>query len=85
MNRKGACQQRNPTGQLSRTFFSRLRTDGLLGFSIVALTVFVPGQLNPAKQRIAVYLWLAMLVVVFSLLMKLFKVKNGGYPFHLLF
>ncbi|KAK1925155.1 hypothetical protein DB88DRAFT_488109 [Papiliotrema laurentii] len=58
---------------------------GLLSFSIIALTVFVPAQLNPAKQRIAVYLWLAMLVVVFSLLFKLFKVKNGGYPFSLLF
>lgn len=60
-------------------------TDGLLGFSIVALTVFVPGQLNPTKQRIAVYLWLSMLVVLFSLLMRLFRIKNGGYPFHLLF
>lgn len=57
----------------------------MLSFSIIALTVFVPGQLNPAKQRIAVYLWLGMLVVVFSLLIKLFKVKNGGYPFGLLF
>jgi len=37
------------------------------------------------KQRIGVYLWLGLLVVVFSLLMKLFKIKNGGYPFRLLF
>ncbi|ODN88406.1 oligosaccharyltransferase complex subunit gamma [Cryptococcus wingfieldii CBS 7118] len=58
---------------------------GLLAFSIVALTVFVPSQSSPAKQRIGVYLWLGMLVVVFSLLMKLFKMKNGGYPFSLLF
>jgi oligosaccharyltransferase complex subunit gamma len=57
----------------------------MLSFCIIALTVFVPGQLNPTKQRIAVYLWLAMLIVVFSLLFKLFKVKNGGYPFGLLF
>ncbi|WWD16213.1 hypothetical protein CI109_100639 [Kwoniella shandongensis] len=58
---------------------------GLLAFSIVALTVFVPAQSSPVKQRIGVYLWLAMLVVVFSLLIKLFRIKNGGYPFGLLF
>ncbi|KAK8869525.1 hypothetical protein IAR55_000091 [Kwoniella newhampshirensis] len=58
---------------------------GLLAFSIVALTVFVPAQSSPVKQRIGVYLWLAMLIVVFSLLMKLFRMKNGGYPFGLLF
>ena len=59
--------------------------DGLLGFTIIALTIFVPAQSSPSKQRIGVYLWLGMLVVVFSLLMKLFAVKNAGYPFRLLF
>jgi len=58
---------------------------GLLAFCIVVLTHLVPAQSSPVKQRIAVYLWLGLLVVVFSLLMKLFKIKNGGYPFHLLF
>lgn len=59
--------------------------DGLLAFSIVALSVLVPAQTSAVKQRVGVYLWLGMLVVVFSLLMKLFKMKNGGYPFSLLF
>lgn len=59
--------------------------DGLLAFSIVALSVLVPAQTSAVKQRIGVYLWLGMLVVVFSLLMKLFRMKNGGYPFSLLF
>ncbi|WVO14155.1 hypothetical protein L204_101786 [Cryptococcus depauperatus] len=58
---------------------------GLLAFCIIALTLFVPAQTSPVKQRIGVYLWLGMLVVVFSLLIKLFKLKNGGYPFSLLF
>jgi hypothetical protein len=38
----------------------------------------VPAQSSPSKQRIGVYLWLGMLVVIFSLLIKLFKMKNGG-------
>lgn len=59
--------------------------DGLLAFSIVALSVLVPAQTSAVKQRIGVYLWLGMLVVMFSLLMKLFRMKNGGYPFSLLF
>ncbi|WRT67444.1 uncharacterized protein IL334_004415 [Kwoniella shivajii] len=58
---------------------------GLLAFSIIALSVFIPNQSSPVKQRIGVYLWLAMLIVVFSLLIKLFRMKNGGYPFALLF
>ncbi|EIW66327.1 hypothetical protein TREMEDRAFT_45798 [Tremella mesenterica DSM 1558] len=58
---------------------------GLLAFSIISLTLFVPSQTSPAKQRVGVYLWLGMLIVVFSLLMKLFRMKNGGYPFSLLF
>ncbi|WVR05412.1 hypothetical protein IAU60_002427 [Kwoniella sp. DSM 27419] len=58
---------------------------GLLAFSIIALTVFIPSQTSPLKQRIGVFLWLGMLVVVFSLLIKLFRMKNGGYPFAILF
>ncbi|ORY22574.1 putative dolichyl-diphosphooligosaccharide-protein glycotransferase [Naematelia encephala] len=58
---------------------------GMLSFSIIALTLFVPAQSNATKQRIGVYLWLAIFIVLFSLLVKLFKIKNGGYPFTLLF
>ncbi|WWC89728.1 uncharacterized protein L201_004653 [Kwoniella dendrophila CBS 6074] len=58
---------------------------GLLAFSIVALTILIPAQSSPVKQRIGVYLWLGMLIIVFSLLIKLFRMKNGGYPFSLLF
>ncbi|OCF55997.1 oligosaccharyltransferase complex subunit gamma [Kwoniella mangroviensis CBS 10435] len=58
---------------------------GLLGFSIIALTVLIPAQSSPIKQRVGVYLWLGMLIIVFSLLIKLFRMKNGGYPFALLF
>ena len=60
-------------------------TDGLLSFSVVALTLLVPALNNPHRQRIGVYLWLGIFVIVFSALVKLFKMKNGGYPFKLLF
>lgn len=59
--------------------------DGLLSFCIIALTLFVPAQTSPIKQRIGVYLWLGLLIVVFGLLMRLFRIKNGGYPFWILF
>jgi oligosaccharyltransferase complex subunit gamma len=53
--------------------------------SIIILTTLVPAQTSPSKQRIGVYVWVGMLVVVFSLLFKLFKIKMPGYPFFLLF
>ncbi|ORX33868.1 putative dolichyl-diphosphooligosaccharide-protein glycotransferase [Kockovaella imperatae] len=58
---------------------------GALSLTIVALTIFVPAQASPSKQRVGVYLWLAMFVVIFSLLVKLFRVKNESYPYKLLF
>lgn len=61
------------------------RSDGLLAVSIIILTTLVPAQTSPSKQRIGVYVWVGMLVVVFSLLFKLFKIKMPGYPFFLLF
>jgi len=57
---------------------------GILSFSVVSLAVTVP-RLDKTKQRIAVYIWVACLLVVFSFLMNLFKIKNGSYPFRLLF
>jgi oligosaccharyltransferase complex subunit gamma len=59
--------------------------DGLLALSVVALTALVPAQTSPTKQRIGVYLWLGILIVVFGILMKIFRIKNGGYPFFILF
>ena len=44
--------------------------------ALASITLFALG---------GVYLWLGLLVIVFSLLMKLFRLKNGGYPFSLLF
>ena len=60
-------------------------TDGTLALSVVALTLLIPAQSSPAKQRVGVYVWLGILVVVFGLLMRLFRIKNGAYPFWILF
>lgn len=61
-----------------------LTTDAVLGASVVVLSVFIPAQSSPIKQRVGTLLWIALLVVVYSMLIRLFKMKNGGYPFKLL-
>lgn len=56
----------------------------LLAFSVIALAQLVPAVKGSHKQRVAAYLWFVVLIVMFSLLVKIFKIKNGGYPFSLL-
>ncbi|TXT10598.1 hypothetical protein VHUM_02103 [Vanrija humicola] len=57
---------------------------GALALCTVVLTVVIPSQSSPVKQRLGVFLWTGMLIVLASMLFRLFKLKNGGYPFHLL-
>ncbi|KAE9391651.1 oligosaccharyl transferase subunit OST3/OST6 family [Gymnopus androsaceus JB14] len=57
---------------------------GTLAFSVVMLTMIVPYQSSPARQRLQIYLWSGVLMLVFSVLVTLFRVKNRGYPFRLL-
>ncbi|KAJ3732976.1 dolichyl-diphosphooligosaccharide-protein glycotransferase [Lentinula guzmanii] len=57
---------------------------GTLAFSVVMLTMIVPYQTSPARQRLQVYLWSGVLMLVYSVLVTLFRVKNRGYPFKLL-
>ncbi|KAH7926327.1 hypothetical protein BV22DRAFT_1118985 [Leucogyrophana mollusca] len=58
---------------------------GLLAGSFLMLTVVTPHQLSPTRQRTQVYLWTAVNLIVFSILVSLFRVKNRGYPFKLFF
>jgi oligosaccharyltransferase complex subunit gamma len=58
---------------------------GILAFSTASLAISVPRLPSASKQRVAVYVWMGCVFVVFSFLMQLFKIKNGGYPFNLLF
>ncbi|KIM29014.1 hypothetical protein M408DRAFT_329052 [Serendipita vermifera MAFF 305830] len=57
---------------------------GTLAFSYVALIFLVPRILSPTKQRIAVYIWCCVILLLFSVLLSLFSVKNTAYPFRLL-
>ncbi|KAJ3299648.1 oligosaccharyl transferase subunit ost3/OST6 [Borealophlyctis nickersoniae] len=52
---------------------------------VVALTVKVPAIQDPAKQRYAVYVCTLLFLMLYSALLSLFKLKNGGYPFKLFF
>lgn len=52
--------------------------DGLLAFSAVALASLAPKMLGSYRQRFAVYIWIGVMIFVFSYLVKVFKYKNGG-------
>ncbi|OJT15729.1 Dolichyl-diphosphooligosaccharide--protein glycosyltransferase subunit 3 [Trametes pubescens] len=57
---------------------------GLLSAAFLMLTLVTPYQTHPARQRLQVYLWSGVILVMFSVLISLFRVKNRGYPFKLL-
>lgn len=59
--------------------------DGILAMATVALAVFVPKIKDKQHQRISTYVWVMCIFIVFSGLMNLFKLKNGAYPFRILF
>lgn len=58
-------------------------SDGCLGLTLVALIKMVPKLEDKTKQRFAVFLWVGCFMFIFSVLLALFKVKNGAYPFKL--
>ncbi|KAJ7285817.1 hypothetical protein C8J57DRAFT_1285867 [Mycena rebaudengoi] len=57
---------------------------GTLGFAFVMLTMVIPYQATGQRQRFQIYLWTAVILAVYSILIVLFKAKNRGYPFKLL-
>jgi oligosaccharyltransferase complex subunit gamma len=58
---------------------------GILAASFLMLTIVTPYQKSAARQRTQVYLWTFVNFLVFSILLSLFRMKNRGYPFKLLF
>lgn len=56
----------------------------VLAFSILALIKTVPKFPDQTHQRFGVYLWVGCVIFIFSCLLAIFHVKNGGYPFRLL-
>jgi len=57
--------------------------DALLSFSTIALALKVPRIRDPKTQQVAVIIWSSVILGVYSFLMSVFRVKNGGYPFWL--
>ncbi|KAF8212220.1 oligosaccharyl transferase subunit OST3/OST6 family [Mycena galopus ATCC 62051] len=57
---------------------------GTLGFAFMMLTMVIPYQATAQRQRFQIYLWSTIIMLVYSILIVLFKVKNRGYPFRLL-
>ncbi|KAF5380810.1 hypothetical protein D9615_003969 [Tricholomella constricta] len=51
---------------------------GLLTMSFLMLVMVVPYQTSPARQRLQIYLWSGVFVIVYSVLVSLFRVKNRG-------
>jgi len=54
---------------------------GLLSFSLLMLILVVPHQSSPQKQRMQIFIWTGVTVILYSVLVSLFKIKNRGYPF----
>ena len=57
--------------------------DGVLAFATISLAVKVPRMVNPKAQQVAVIVWAGVWLVVYSFLLSIFRIKNGGYPFWL--
>jgi oligosaccharyltransferase complex subunit gamma len=58
-------------------------TDGILSFATISLALKVPRMADARKQQIAVLVWGAVLFGMYSFLLSVFRIKNGGYPFWL--
>ncbi|KAI1499832.1 OST3/OST6 family protein [Biscogniauxia marginata] len=56
---------------------------GLLSFATISLTVRAPRTRDPKFQLAMVLGWGGVLVLMYSFLLSIFRVKNGGYPFKL--
>ncbi|KAI1081347.1 hypothetical protein F5B20DRAFT_535725 [Whalleya microplaca] len=56
---------------------------GLLSFATIALALKTPRIRDPKLQQISVIAWGAVMVLMYSFLLSVFRVKNGGYPFKL--
>jgi len=55
----------------------------ILAFATITLAVKVPRIADPKTQSVAVFAWAAVVFLVYSFLLSIFRFKNGGYPFYL--
>lgn len=57
----------------------------LIALAFIGLVTRVPGVKGEQAQRMAAYGSMAAFLAGMSVLLSLFKIKNGGYPFKLFF
>ena len=57
--------------------------DGILSFATIALALKVPRMIDAKSQQVAIILWGSVMFLQYSFLLSVFRIKNGGYPFHL--
>jgi len=56
---------------------------GLLSFATISLALKVPRIIDPNMQQLAVFVWSAVIFLMYGFLLSVFRIKNGGYPFWL--
>nr|XP_023927774.1 dolichyl-diphosphooligosaccharide--protein glycosyltransferase subunit 3-like [Quercus suber] len=56
---------------------------GVLAFATISLALKVPRMTDPRSQQVAVFVWGGVILGMYSFLLSVFRVKNGGYPFWL--
>ncbi|ERT01876.1 oligosaccharyltransferase complex subunit gamma [Sporothrix brasiliensis 5110] len=56
---------------------------GILSFAAISLAVKVPRIADEKMQQVAALIWGAVIFLMYSFLLSVFRMKNGGYPFSL--
>ncbi|CAK7205501.1 oligosaccharyl transferase subunit ost3/OST6 [Sporothrix eucalyptigena] len=56
---------------------------GILSFAAISLAVKVPRIADEKVQQVAALVWGAVIFFMYSFLLSVFRMKNGGYPFSL--
>jgi len=56
---------------------------GALALSVVIILLVLPKVKSPQAQRVGIYLWVGVIIVMHAVLTGLFKVKSPGYPYGL--
>ncbi|KAL1310810.1 hypothetical protein AAFC00_001049 [Neodothiora populina] len=56
---------------------------GILAFATISLALKVPRVVDPKVQGIMIIVWGGVMLAMYSFLLSVFRMKNGGYPFWL--
>jgi len=63
---------------IALTLSRAAHADGVLGFSVYALAFLIPKLEDPTRQRLGIYVWTGVLLVVAGVLMNVFQMKQPG-------